>query len=97
MSAPYVDLNPGGLTGSSGLQQDTPQPRRIAALEIESFPEYPSLVTPARMCRAEAIVLDLANIEYGLIGVRQIGHHGTVGPSPPYSAAGERTMLGGGL
>jgi hypothetical protein len=63
MGAPPVHRNLGGLTGSSGLQQDTPEPSSIAALEVESFSEYPSLVTTTRMQRAEAIFLDLANIK----------------------------------
>ena len=81
--------------GSSGLQQDTPEPSSIAALEVESFSEYPSLVTTARMQRAEAIFLDLANIKHSLTGVGQISRHGTAAPQP-YSAAGE-CRIGGGL
>ena len=54
--------------------------RRVATLrrraEGRRLAEYPSLVTTARVRRAEAIVLNLADIGDSFIAVPQTGRHG---------------------
>ena len=75
MRPPVVHHNRGGLVGVRGFKQNVSQPRGVAVLKIEGFAEYPRLVPTARVRRAHAIVLDLADIEDSLIAVRQTRHH----------------------
>jgi hypothetical protein len=42
---------------------------------MERLAKNPSLVPAPRMCRAQAIVLDLADIEDCLIAVREVYRH----------------------
>ena len=70
MGPPCVRRNLGDLAGACGFKQNISQPRCVGALEVEGLAEYPSLVPAARMRRAQAIVLDLADIEDCLIAVR---------------------------
>jgi hypothetical protein len=76
MGAPFVRRNLGGGAGPRGLQQNVAQPPRIAALEVKSLAEY--LMATARVRWAEAVVLDLADIEYSLVPVGQICCHGGI-------------------
>lgn len=62
MGPPSVRRNLGGLAGARGFKQHISQPRSIATLKVEGLAEYPSLVPPAWMRRAQAIVLDLTDI-----------------------------------
>ena len=57
MGSPSVHGNLGGLAGARGLKQSISQPRGVAALKVEGFAKYPSLVTTVRVRRDQAIVL----------------------------------------
>jgi hypothetical protein len=64
-----------GLARACGFKQNISQPRCIATLQFEGLAEYPSLVPAAWVGRAQAIVLDLADIEDSLIAVWQTRRH----------------------
>lgn len=63
MRAPRVHRNRGGLAGACGVKQQLSQPGCVAALKVEGLAEYPGLVPTAWVRWAQAIVLDLAEIE----------------------------------
>ena len=75
MGPPSVNGNLGGLAGACGFKQNISQLGGIAALKVKGLAEYPSLVTAARVRRAQAIVLDFADIEDCFIAVRQTRRH----------------------
>lgn len=81
MGPPNVRRNPGGLAGARGFKQNISQPRGVLALKIKGLAEDPSLVPAARMRRAQAIVLDFANIEDSLFAVGQTRRHAGIGTS----------------
>jgi hypothetical protein len=67
MGSPNIRRSLKGLFRTRGLEQIFSQPRRIALFNAKSLAEYASLVPPARVRCAEAIVLDLTEVEDGLI------------------------------
>ena len=71
MGPPSVHGNLGDLAGACSIKQDISQPRGVAALKVKGLAEYPSLVPAARVRRAQAIVLHLADIEDSLIAAGQ--------------------------
>lgn len=75
MASPNILCNREGLARTCGLKESTAQPRCIALPKIEGVAEYPSLVPATRMHRAQAIILDLADIENRLIAVLQTHRH----------------------
>jgi hypothetical protein len=75
MGPPRVHGNLGCLAGACDFKQNISQPRGVAALKVKGLAEYPSLVPTARVRRARAIVLDLADIEDSLMAVRQARRH----------------------
>ena len=70
MASPYIGCQRRGLAVAYGLKQNVSQPHRITPLNTERLAKHPSLVAPARVHRAQTIVLDLADIEDGSIAVR---------------------------
>jgi hypothetical protein len=58
-----------------GFKQGVSQPRCVVALKIKRLAEHPSLVSTARVRRVQTIILDLADIEDGLIAMRQMRRH----------------------
>jgi len=75
MGPPSVGRILRGLAGARGFKQSISQPRCIAPPKAERLTKYPSLVPAARVRGAQAIVLDLADIEDRSIAVRQKCRH----------------------
>ena len=75
MRPPGVHRDRRDLAGACGFKQNVSQPRCVAPLKVEGLAEYPGLVPTARVRRAQAVVLDLADIEDGLIAVWQMFRH----------------------
>ena len=61
-----------------GFKQNISQPSSVAALKVEGLAKYPGLVPTAWVRWAQAIVLDLADIEDSLIAARQTCRHAGV-------------------
>ena len=70
-----VYCNREGLAGARGFKQGISQPRCVVALKIKCLAEHPSLVSTARVRRVQTIIPDLADIEDGLIAMRQMRRH----------------------
>jgi hypothetical protein len=75
MGSPNVRRNLRGLAETRGFKQNISQPSCIAALKIKRLTEYPSLMSAARVQWAQAIVLNLANIENSLVTIGQMYGH----------------------
>jgi len=83
VGSPGIRGNSKGLAGTCGSKQSFSQPGGIAAPEVEGLAENSSLVSAARVRWAQAIVLDLADVEESVIAVRQARrHHGMIGFTP---------------
>jgi hypothetical protein len=63
------------FAGMGGIEENAAQPRRIAPFETECLAEYPGFMPTARVYQAQAIILDLADIENGLIAARKASRH----------------------
>ena len=70
MGSPWVGCNLDCLAGACRLKQNISQPRSISAMQVEGLAEHPGLVPAARMQRAQAIILNLADIEDSLVAAR---------------------------
>ena len=70
-----VYCNREGFAGARGFKQGISQPRCVVALKIKCLAEHPSLVSTARVRRVQTIIPDLADIEDGLIAMRQMRRH----------------------
>ena len=88
MRPPKVGRDRGGLVRACSLKQNVSQPRRVIALQVEGLAEYPGLVPASRVRRAQAIVLDFAQIDYGLIAAWQPLRHCSRLASRPVGASG---------
>jgi hypothetical protein len=75
MGSPNVGGDLRGLAGACGFKQNIPQPRCIASLKVERLAKYSSLYRPCGCKGAQAIVLDLAEIEIRPIAVWQSCRH----------------------
>jgi len=70
VSPPSVGCDLRRLAGACSFEQNISQPRRIALLKVKRLSKYPSLVPATRVGQAQAIILDLADIENRLVAVR---------------------------
>jgi hypothetical protein len=75
MRTPFVRGDFDRLLEARGIEYGVPQPGRIGAPKAESVAEYPSLVSASRVRRVQAIVLNLADIEYRLMTMRKKVNH----------------------
>ncbi len=75
MGSPSVGGNWLSEAAGRGLKQGVPQPRGIVLLEAEGLPKHPCLVPTARVRWAQAIVLELPDIEDRPIAMREMHHH----------------------
>ena len=78
MGAPNIGEHLCSIAGSCGFEQRISEPWRIAPLKVEGVAKHSSLMATARVQRAKAIVLDLANVEDRLIAMWQTPSH--IGP-----------------
>jgi hypothetical protein len=83
MRPPRVYRDRRGLAGARGFKQNVSQPGCVAVLKVEGLAEYPGLVPASRVRWVQAIALDLADIEDGLLAVWQmLRHNGRLASRP---------------
>jgi hypothetical protein len=75
MGSPGVGGNWLCEAADRGFKQSVPQPHGIAPLKAQRLAKHPSLVPTAGVRRAQAIVLELPDIEDRPIAMRQMRHH----------------------
>ena len=71
MRAPGIYRNRGRLAGACRCNQNVSQPSSVTMFETERLAEYPSLMPTARVRQAQAIVLNLTDIENNIIAIWQ--------------------------